>query len=352
MPVRRYTLYFSSLGLLFLLALSVLAVQGSRATAATKTTFTNPVYPHNFPDPYILQVGKTYFAYGTGTCTRNLQVMHSLDLVHWSPAREALRSVPKWSDANCSSFFQNRMVWASEVLHRSDGKYLIYFAAHLAGTSHQCVSYAVSSSPLGPFTDSSKKPFVCQQTLGGTIDPDVFRDGNGKLYLLWKNDGNCCGLKTYIFIQGLDATGTKLVGRQAKLIHNDAAWEVPLIEAPSMWKHGGRYYLFYSASSFDTPSYAVGYATCQSVYGPCKDARENPILHSRCTAVGPGHQALFLDARGQTWMAYHAWEPHHVGDSPGAPGRRLWIDRVDWKNGKPVVHGPTCTSQPVPSTRK
>ena len=350
MPMRRHTLSFFSLGLLVLLTLLVAAVHGGKATAATKKTFTNPVYPHNFPDPYILHVGKTYYAYGTGTCSRNLQVIHSLDLVHWSPAREALPSVPKWSDAQCVSFFQNRMVWAPEVLHRSDGKYVIYFVAHLAGTSKQCVSYAISSSPTGPFTDSSKKPFVCQQALGGSIDPDIFRDSNGKLYLLWKNDGNCCGITTYIFIQGLNSTGTELVGRQAKLEHNDAPWEGNLVEAPSMWKHAGRYYLFYSANSFNTPNYAVGYAACRSVYGPCQDARENPILHSRCQAAGPGHQALLVDTRGQTWIAYHAWEPSHVGDSPGAPGRLLWLDRVDWKNGKPVVHGPTCSPQAVPST--
>jgi beta-xylosidase len=141
------------------------------ATAATMKTFTNPVYAHNFPDPYILQVGRTYYAYGTGTCSRNLQVMHSLDLVHWSPAQEALPSVPMWSDAQCASFFQNRMVWAPEVLHRSDGKYVLYFVAHLVGTNKQCVSYAMSASPTGPFTDSSKKPFVCQQALGDQLIP-------------------------------------------------------------------------------------------------------------------------------------------------------------------------------------
>jgi beta-xylosidase len=242
------------------------------------------------------------------------------------------------------------MVWAPEVLHRSDGKYVMYYVAHDPASNKQCVTYALSSSPMGPFTDTSQKPFVCQLALGGSIDPDIFRDSNGKLFLLWKNDANCCGMKTYLFVQGLNSSGTKLVGRQAKLEHNDAAWEGSLVEAPSMWKHAGRYYLFYSANSFDTPNYAVGYATCTSVYGPCRDAPENPILHSRCAAAGPGHQTLFLDARGQTWMAYHAWEPAHVGDSPGAPGRLLWIDRVDWKNGKPVVHGPTCSPQPDPNT--
>ena len=318
--------------------------------SVSRGTFTNPVYRHNFPDPYILKVGSTYYAYGTGTCSMNLQVMHSTDLVHWVGDHELLPSVPKWSSSSCVAFFQNRMVWAPEVFHRGDGKYILYYVAHWVQPNKQCVSYAVSRSPDGPFRDSSSKPLVCQTTLGGSIDPDYFRDSNGQLYLLWKNDGNCCGLTTYLYSQRLDSSGTKLTGKPAKLASNDKLWEGNLVEAPTMWKQGKSYYLFFSANAFDTPSYAVGYALCKSPSGPCRDGGSNPILHSRCKAVGPGHQALFRDAKGQTWIAYHAWLPGAVGDRPSGPGRQLWLDRVDWKGGKPVIHGPTCTAQAAPAT--
>jgi beta-xylosidase len=109
-----------------------------------------------------------------------------------------------------------------------------------------------------------------------------------------------------------------------------------------MWKHDGRYLLFYSGSDYASDDYAVGYATCKGPLGPCTDAAENPILKTACRARGPGHSAL-LAVRGRTWIVYHAWRPNHAGDK-----RQLWIDRLDWHDGKPVVHGPTCKAQPVP----
>src|SRR4051812_18588807 len=100
----------STLALAVVAASVVLGASGARSAAGSR--FINPVYRHNFADPYILRLGKTYYAYGTGTCSRNLQVMHSVDLVHWSSPSEALQHVPKWSSSGCVAFFQNRMVWA------------------------------------------------------------------------------------------------------------------------------------------------------------------------------------------------------------------------------------------------
>jgi len=177
----------------------------------------------------------------------------------------------------------------------------------------------------------------------------VFRNTDGRLYLYWKADSNSVSVPPHIYGQRLEADGVHLIGKPVRLLSNDAPWEGPLIEAPSMWKHGANYYLFFSANVFNSPAYSVGYATCRGPLGPCKDAPENPILKSRCNAVGPGHQALFLDRRGNTWIAYAAWRPGDVGDHPGEAGRRLWLDRVTWDGNRPHVHGPTCTSQAAPA---
>jgi hypothetical protein len=45
-------------------------------------------------------------------------------------------------------------------------------------------------------------------------------------------------------------------------------------------------------------------------------------------------------------MLYHAWPADTVGSE--VPGRVLWLDRVEWKDGKPVVDGPTCGGQAAP----
>lgn len=321
------------------LTLTVLTACGSTADATKAKTFKNPVYKQNFPDPSVLKVGKTYYAYGTNTATAVIPTLRSADLVHWKAGKDAMPAPPRWAVSD---------IWAPGVFQVSSKKFVLYFAAHDAVSGHQCVGFATSSSPTGPFKSTARKPSICQSGLGGDIDPDVFRDSHGTTYVLWKNDGNCCGVTTWLWAQKTNSDATKLLGKPVKLDYNQASWEGNLIEAPFMWQHGKSYYLFYSANNYASFSYAVGYAVCKSPMGPCKDAANNPILTSKCKAAGPGGETVITDARGQTWMVYHAWPPSGVGDDN--VGRWLWIDRLDWKNNKPVVHGPTCTAQPAPAT--
>lgn len=324
-----------------MLALLLVCARSSATGSAASggKTFKNPVYAHDFPDPMVLKVGKTYYAYATNTNNMDIPTLHSQDLVHWKAGKDAFPVPPRWVSSN---------IWAPDVYRRSDGKYVLYYAGHDISVNHECLGHAVASSPGGPFIDRSSKPFVCQASLGGDIDPAHFQDSNGRLYLLWKNDGNCCGMDTYLYSQQSSSDGLKLTGKPVKLLKEDASWEGNLIEAPFMWKQGGKYYLFFSANGYASYNYAVGYANCKGPLGPCKDAPENPILISKCNAAGPGGETITTDAKGQPWMLYHAWKASAVDDP--TVGRQLWLDRLDWKKGKPVVHGPTCSAQPVPAT--
>lgn len=326
-----------------LLSISLLLVfagsGGETNAAASAKTFKNPVYAHDFPDPFVLKAGNTYYAYATNTGSQDIPSLHSRDLVHWTAGPDAFPVPPRWVSSN---------IWAPAVFRGSNGKYVLYYAARDIAVGHECLGRAVASSPAGPFIDRSSKPVLCQSSLGGDIDPDVFRDSNGRVYLLWKNDGNCCGVPVHIYSQPLSPDGMTLRGKPAKLLTNDQSWEGNLIEAPFMWKQNGKYYLFFSANDYASYSYAVGYATCKGPQGPCANGSGNPILSSKCNAAGPGGETIITDSAGQTWMVYHAWKASAVDDS--TVGRELWLDRLDWKNGKPVVHGPTCTAQPAPAT--
>ena len=305
---------------------------------ASGAQFTNPVYRSDFPDPFVLRVGQTYYAYATNSVEDNVQTLRSRDLVHWTRGRDAMPMLAAW-------VLRGR-TWAPEVLRLGPRRYVLYYTARSFEPNLQCVGRALSKSPAGPFVDRSRKPFVCQTREGGSIDASPFRDSDGTLYLLWKNDGNCCGFDTYIYSQRLSGDGSKLVGKPVRLVTQDAAWEGSLVEAPSLWKQAGRYYLFFSANAFNTEFYAVGYATCTGPLGPCRDSRDNPILETACGAAGPGHQTLIEDDEGETWFVYHAWRPNAVGSV--SPGRVLWIDRVVWEEGGPDVEGPTCKAQAVP----
>ena len=310
--------------------------------SAHAQTFTNPVLRNDFADPFILRVGDTFYAYATNVSGRNIQVSRSQDLVNWDIPSEALPGLPRWARLGGS------LVWAPEVL-ALNGRYLLYYTARDKASDRQCIGVAVSDEPDKFFQDTSDAPLVCQAAEGGSIDASPFRDTDGTLYLLWKNDGNCCGLATYIYAQKLAPDGLSLIGEPTRLIRNDQAWEGNLVEAPTLWRHENRYYLFFSANSYAGPEYAVGYAVCDTPLGPCQKAPENPILKSDMTpplVIGPGHQSLIVDDAGQTWLVYHAWEVTSAGLRGGR--RLMWLDKLEWVDGKPKIQGPSTGPQPVP----
>ncbi|MFL5720427.1 MAG: glycoside hydrolase family 43 protein, partial [Chloroflexota bacterium] len=309
---------------------------GSPSPSLAAGLFRNPVIDADFPDPFILADAGRYFAYATTDVSQNLQLARSSDLVTWEMLDDPLPKLPGWSSGD---------TWAPEVLKTSAG-YVLYYTAHDSdlkrpdSNGSQCITLAVSKVPEGPFVDGSDKPLVCQADLGGSIDATAFVDVDKTPWLIWKNDGNCCNLPTRFFMQQLSPDGLSLTGKVTDLgVVNDASWEGSLIEAPTLTVKDGTYYLFYSANNYASSRYAVGYATAKDVTGPYHDAKENPILTSKGDAAGPGHQTIVTTDDGELWIAYHAWDPAQIGDNLG--GRRaMWIDRLTFEGGKPVVHGP------------
>ena len=286
----------------------------------------------DFPDPFVLADGGAYYAYATNANNKHVQLLQSQDLASWRALPDAMPALASWVRQPVPH------VWAPEVI-KLGGRYVLYYTAHDITSDRQCVGAAVSTSPAGPFVDSAAKPLVCQADLGGTIDASPFLDG-GRLYLYFKSDGNCCKLPTHIFAQELRPDGLAVIGQPTRLLTNGRTWEGKVIEAPTMVKRDGKYTLLYSANDFGDGSYAAGYASCAGPVGPCEPVGDAPFLKTSAQAklVGPGHQALF-QAGGKDYIAYHAWELKP--DGKRADRRLLYIDRLDWVDGKPVVRGTT-----------
>ncbi|BCJ53978.1 beta-xylosidase [Actinoplanes sp. NBRC 14428] len=320
-----------------LLSLLVLAACATREKPEpAMPTFTNPVFVENFPDPGAVPADGTWYAYGTNNATANVPILTSPDLVTWTPAGDALPEVGGWAERGNT--------WAPEVI-AGDGGYLLYYTARKA-SGRQCIGVAYARTPAGPFTDDRTGPLICQADEGGSIDASPYRDPDGGPWLYWKNDGNAIGRPTHLYGSRLAADGRSLTGDSVRLLSNDAAWENHVVEAPQMVRHDGKLFLFYSANAFDKDVYAMGYAECDGPLGPCRKAAENPILRSTPAAAGPGHTFLVSTPGGETWLLYHAWPPDAIGSV--VPGRQLWLDRVEWPGGRPVVRGPSPGPQPMP----
>ncbi|MBI5671441.1 MAG: family 43 glycosylhydrolase [Chloroflexi bacterium] len=293
----------------------------------------------DFPDPDVLQVGDWYYAYATNSDGYHVQVARSDDLVTWEFLGDALPALPEWAVQDFG------WTWAPEVTTFDGGNsYLMYyvtrFAIDVGGT--QCIGLATADEPEGPFQPIGDEPLVCQIGQGGSIDPGVFVDDDGAAYLLWKNDGNSQGGQSWIYVQSLSNDGRTLEGEPTKLITADQPWEGLLVEAPTLWKHDDRYYLFYSANDYASRRYAIGYAIAEAVTGPYTKPQRTPIFKTSIPGgvVGPGGQDIVLDDDGDTWMLYHAW---------AAGGyRNLRLAELMWQDGVPVLAEPTREAQAVP----
>ncbi len=283
-----------------------------------------PIYDGDFADPFVLAQDGTAFAYATNTVDANVPVLQWIAQDSGRYLGDALPELPAWTSKG--------LVWAPAVWARPDGTYVLYYTTVDNASKKQCLSRATASNPAGPFTDGSAAAFVCPLELGGAIDPGIFVTPDGVVHLLYKNDGNCCGLPTSIWSVPLSSDGLSPAGEPTRLITADQPWEGGLIEGPSMVSDGGTFYLFYSANAWNTAHYAIGYAICQSLQGPCTKPQQTPWMDSTTFAKGPGGEEFFSTPSG-VWMVYHGWAQGQVG-APDAE-RRLYLDGLTVEAGTP-----------------
>jgi hypothetical protein len=285
------------------------------------------VYPFDFPDPDVVLFGSTYYAYATNSVAGNIQIISSTDRNHWTSLGNALPSLPGWAKAN--------LTWAPSVAS-TNGTYLMYYTAEFAPNETQCISVATASDPWGPFIDNSVLPLECQQSLGGSIDPSAFTDANGVPYLVWKSGAPG---SSKIWAQQLDAAGTGFAAgtKPTQLLAPDQPWEAGTVEAPDLVLVNGHYYLFFSGNDWNSANYAVGVADCAGPLGPCTDASPNPILSSDTKIAGPGGESFLVDAKGNFWIAFHAWIPGAIG-FPNS--RDLYVRPLNMSGAVPSVSPP------------
>ena len=242
-------------------------------------------------DPFVFYEDGTYYAYGTYS-NDGIVVFTSPNLIEW----EQQSQLALHRD-NCT---ETQWFWAPEVYHIGD-EYIMYYSAN----EHLFVAKA--SSPLGPFIQEGG--YQMEGLLGSEkcIDSSMFIDDDGTAYLFFVRftDGNCIWM-----CRLADDHITPVAGTLKYCFSVSAAWEniwPRVVEGPNMVKHNGIYYLTYSANSYESHDYAIGYATSTSLTSPeWKKSSSNPIVRRVYDLVGTGHHTLFTDANGDLRIAFHA----------------------------------------------
>lgn len=316
-------------------------------------------------DPNVYAENGTYYAYGTTGGGRNVPLITSKDLKNWTTNQrytppktspdgrqvlnagdyyynDALALPGKWAmrQGSCNTSVSGCYdIWAPSVEKAANGKYVMAYAARTTstvnGVNRFCIGLAQGDKPTGPFFDTSSTPFVCSDDPAGAIDPDLYKDADGKLYLYWKNEGNASkATKTNLWVRELNSSGTGWAAgsTQRSLLETSVmkktgtwdtqTWEETVIENPSMVQWQGKHYLFYSGSQYSTLDYRTGYAECDSATGPCRRVSHTPVLSNDATwgLGGPGGSNAFVDASGQLRLATAAWRFERAGYETRADG--------------------------------
>ncbi len=303
------------------------AVSAAAAVSPTSTGYGGswtPTYNQDFPDPTVMTYNGVLYAYSTETVAANIPGAESTDPSTWSTvSNDTFPTLP--------SFASGGSTWAPSVEQAADGQFVMYYTAHNPLANDQCIGEATSSSPTGPFVDNNSAFVMCQDSLGGSIDPQIFEYPGGE-ELLWKSDGNSDGQPTHIWSAPLD-DNLQLIGTTPTLLlTNDESWQGGIVEGPNMVDLNGTFDLFYGGGHYTTAGYSIGYATCAGPAGPCTD-HPQPILRTEPGEQGPGGPALF-DYGGKLLMAYSAW-PGVVGYPTGY--RAMYVASVSFSpTGAPL----------------
>ena len=291
--------------------------------------------PWDATDPYMLTIGDHYFLYTSeGETFMNVPLRIASRLGHWGAAIDVLPQLPGWA--------QGGLTWAPDV-HKVSGGWALYFTSLLRGVTPftHCIGSAFSSSPEGPFV-ASPHPFICQRDHRGSIDARVVALGN-RLVMLWKSDDNANpsvpgpdqGGYTGIFAQNLSANGKTLLGSPVKILSPSEPWEGTIVESPDMIEAWGTYWLFFSGNWYNSPSYAIGVAACDSPLGPCADSNPTPFLGSNLQGVGPGESSLFEDGSA----VYLLYNPFKANDPGPVVPRPVSMARVGFAPDGPYLAG-------------
>jgi len=307
-------------------------------------TYQNPVYDQIFPDPDVLRVGGTYYAYGTyhpwtegeGPDRELIPVLRSPDLVHWESVGPAFREVPDWS--------RYRGLWAPGV-GQLDDRFLLYYSDSEFGSDDPGIGVATASDPEGPFEPRGGLFRSDEIGVPNSIDPALFvRDGTP--YLFWGSHRGIYGIRL-----AEDGLSTAVSPSEKFQIAGRG------VEAAYVVERGNYFYFFGSRGTCcegATSTYRVVVGRAEEFRGPYRNRDGEPLTAEGATGttvlegddrfLAPGHCAVTRDDSGEWWLVYHAYEAGNpwVGDTPR---RVLMLDRIEWENGWPAVGDGTPSEQ-------
>ena len=208
--------------------------------------------------------------------------------IEWFLPFRLFKLIVKKITSKMSDDKSKRMLFAPDSL-TVNGKSRLFFC-----TSDGCEGVAAADDPAGPFHDPvritgdrSGKPI-------SGIDPAVFRDDDGKVYLYWGQINSC----------GAELTDDLTKVKEDTLVSGLLTEkEHGFHEGSSMRKIGGTYYYIFADAHRGKPT-ALGYATSKSPLGPF--TYQGVIIdNDGCDPESWNNHGSIECVNGQWYVFYH-----------------------------------------------
>jgi arabinan endo-1,5-alpha-L-arabinosidase len=290
-------------------------------------------WPTNWPprvhDPStIVREGTNFWMFATG---KGIFARRSTDLVTWSNASSVFTELP--TTVRTQAMNHHGWLWAPDVM-RVGERWLLFYSISEFGKNTSVIALASS-----PTLDPSAKNYswrddgiVVRSTRTNdfnAIDPAVFRDDDGKLWLAFGS------FWSGIQLVELDAR----TGKRASTNRFRLAWS-KAIEAASIAQHGADYFLFVNwgiCCRGTNSTYEIRVGRSRAVTGPYRDQlgrdlREGngePFLEADGRFLGPGHASVLCDGTNE-FVSFHFYDATRRGAAT------LGVRRLNWDtNGWP-----------------
>jgi arabinan endo-1,5-alpha-L-arabinosidase len=273
----------------------------------------------------IVKCEDEYWIFYTG---RGVPSYHSKDLIQWESGPRVFSNAPDWVAKEVPA---NRSLdyWAPDVAHIGN-RYLLYYSASSFGKNTSAIGLATNPT-LNPedsnfqWTDHGMVIQSNPQVDFNTIDPAVFHDTDGSLWLVFGSFWG--GIK---MIQLDPDTGKRIAANSPiySLAHYDT------IEAGYIYKNDGHYFLFVNwgfCCRGTNSTYEIRVGRSDKVTGPYLDKDGKDMLTDGGTQlvgtedvfIGPGHAGI-LAIDDKFWFGFHFYNGAQRGASTYAIRPLLW----------------------------
>ncbi len=310
-------------------------------------SYRNPIITGFAPDPSICRVGEDYYlANSSFVMVPGAPIYHSKDLVNWELASYAFPA--EEGPFTVAGRGTNSGVWAPTLRYHEGTYYLI--VKNQAMRQHILTT---ASNPRGPWL-----PAVAIPDWDDGIDPDIFFDADGKVYLTKTIED---GETTRFPCQEYDLAANRLVG-EPRYLWNGSIHEFE--EGPHLYRIGDYYYIILAeGGTWNHHRATVARRPVREGLGHAPEDWEpspyNPLLFNDPSVPQEinttGHADLVQDHAGNWWVVFLCNRRQPQPDL----GRETCLAPVEWIDGWPVANkgeyitlnmeGPTLPVVPVPA---